>query len=92
MKIRGQSKLCTGQQRKFDPVLEAARRKAYRGNRNVSTGSVTVLAAGTDIAAIALQKTQMAWAGAGEVRLGICSSPTSASFPDGKVHPRPFRE
>jgi len=93
MKIIGQATSSIGQQRKRDFVLDAARRRAYKGTQNnVSTSGVSLSAGATDIAAIAFQKTQMAWAGAGEVRLGICSRPTSASFPDGKIHPRPLIE
>jgi uncharacterized membrane protein len=87
MKIIGGITSHIGQQRKLDHVLAAARRRAYRGTRNVSTsGGVSVLAAGTDIISLARQRIQQSFPQS-EVRVGICSSPTSASFPDGKIHP-----
>jgi hypothetical protein len=85
MKIIGQAWSAMGG-RKLDHVLEAARRRANGGDKKVSTSGVSMLANGTDIATIALQKNRAAWGGTAECHLGVCSIPASTSFPDGKIY------
>ena len=75
-----------GQQRKRDHVLDAARRRAYRNTRNVSTSGASLSTGATDVVSLARQRIQQSFPQS-EVHVGICSSPVSVSFPDGKVHP-----